>query len=385
MKNRSLLLFVALFWTASVVAVEHPLPILSWTASAVQLPPGDVQSIRYLNGKFVIVGGYSWYIGQSPGSGYIATSSDGANWNVFNPEDHFDLLSDSSYGNGRYVVTGDDGGIFTSTDGSGWTSHRINNTVHDLDTIAFGAGRFVALAQNRNLIYTSLDGENWTVIESSNTKNVAHVSWLNDRFVAVGRAGTLLFSDDGLTWTEKNVDPANVIPDREHLFSVEYGKGRYVVGGYFFTAYSTDGETWHPQAAPFQVLSVRYSDGWFVAFGNTREYMTSRDGAHWDVHPNVDEGWYFLAAENDGHWIGLADSNLFNAVSPKNPHPFMLSFLRTNEIEVFHEVGATYTLWRSPDLSNWSQADTRSGAGDFFTWPIAMDSASAVFYRATKK
>ena len=385
MKKRRLLLFIALFWTASLAVAEYPLPTLSWTASAVQLPPGNVQSIRYLNGKFIIVGGYRWFIGQTPGSGYIATSSDGLRWNIFSPLDHFDILSDSAYGNGRYVVTGDDGGVFVSNDGINWTAHRIENTTHDLETVAFGAGRFVALSRYRNTIYTSLDGERWEVLEPSNTALVSRVSCLNGHFVAVGEGGTLLFSSDGLIWTERNVDPANIIPSGKSLFSAEYGKGRYVVGGYFFTAYSTDGETWHPQEAPFQVLSVQYSDGWFVAFGNTRQYMTSRDGAHWDVHPNVDDGWNFLAAENDGHWIGLADSRVYDAVSPINPHPFKLSILQTNEGEVFHEVGATYTLWKSFGLSSWNQVDIRSGEGDFFTWPLAIDSADAAFYRATKE
>lgn len=385
MKNRILIPFIALLWTISLAVAEYPLPSLSWTASAVQLPPGNVQSIRYLNGKFIIVGGYRWRIGQSPGSGYIATSSDGLNWNIFSPLDHFNILSDASFGNGRYAVTGDDGGVFVSNDGINWTAHRIENTTHDLDTVAFGAGRFVALPRNRSLIYTSLDGERWEVLESSNTEFADRLSFLNNHFVAVGEGSTLLFSSDGLTWMEKNVDPGNVIPGGKLLFSSEYGKGRYVVGGYFFTAYSTDGETWHLQTAPFQVLSVQYSDGWFVAFGNTRQYMTSRDGAHWDVHPNVDDGGSFLAAEHDGHWIGLADGRVYDAVSSMNSHPFKLSILQTNEIEVFHEVGATYTLWKSLDLSNWSQADIRSGVGDFFTWPLVIDSEDAVFYRATKE
>lgn len=383
MTLRILISSIALFGTGSLSVAAHPLPTLSWAELAFQLPAG-AKSIRYLNGKFTIAGGQPWYIGQSPGSAYIATSSDGLNWDVFSPLDHFDVLSDSTYGNGRYVVTGDDGGVFVSNDGITWTSHRIANTLHDLDTVAFGAGRFVAFARNRNLIYTSLDGETWETADTSNTSFVDRVSFLNDHFVAVGEGGTLLFSADGLTWSEKNVDPTNIISSGKSLFSAEYGKGRYVVGGYFFTAYSTDGETWHPQEAPFQVQSLQYSDGWFVAFGNTPQYMTSRDGAHWSVYPNINNEWDFRATQHNGQWIGVAGSKVYGAVSSSNSHPFTLSLLGTNEVEVFQEVGATYTLWKSFDLTNWSQIDVRSGGGDFFTWPLGIDSAAAVFYRATK-
>ena len=141
----------------------------------------------------------------------------------------------------------------------------------------------------------SPDTVTWT--ERANPKNItlAHVTYGNSLFVAVGFAdGTdayLITSPDGITWTER----AN--PKNETLLYVTYGNSLFVAVGFFdgtdaYLVTSPDGITWTERANPKNVTlrAVAYGAGLFVAVGSadgTDAYLvTSPDGITWTERAN---------------------------------------------------------------------------------------------------
>ena len=74
----------------------------------------------------------------------------------------------------------------------------------------------------------------------STGQNLRGVAWNGTRFVAVGRAGTIVHSSDGDTWTEAS---GNTIT--QSLFGVASGGGRFVAVGDLGTiVHSSDGDSW---------------------------------------------------------------------------------------------------------------------------------------------
>ena len=109
-----------------------------------------------------------------------------------------------------------------SSDISGWERVHPPRDVENRQRIAFGNGRFVALAGN--IIQTSTDGSVWTNAHT-NSLGLADLGFADGKFVAVGPAGTILRSTDGLEWTRvySGVD--------QDLGAVTFGGGRFLAIG----------------------------------------------------------------------------------------------------------------------------------------------------------
>src|SRR2546422_8960184 len=61
-----------------------------------------------------------------------------------------------AFGNGIFVVVGNQGTVVTSADGVAWTS-RNSGTVHDLNSMVFANGLFVVVGQSGTIL-TSTHG-----------------------------------------------------------------------------------------------------------------------------------------------------------------------------------------------------------------------------------
>jgi len=113
-------------------------------------------------------------------------------------------------------------------------------------------------------------------------------------FVAVGEAGTIITSPDGITWT---VQKSQTLLD---LYGVTYGNGQFVVvGGNDVAAAGVvlsgtpDGATWTVEdvsgTLAASLTGVTYAKGQFVAVGNN-QVLTSPDGADWNALPTEPSG-----------------------------------------------------------------------------------------------
>lgn len=180
--------------------------------------------IAYANGKFVAVGSY----------GVIVTSEDGYAWSEQTPAFRVDFEK-VVFGSDRFVAT-DGEHMLMSTNGSNWTHEAALPTVfRGRGLLVHGNGLFVTAPQS---IYFSTDGKQWT--QSDSTAFMGTIVGLNfgrKKFVAVGKQ--IATSTDGKAWV------ASQKPQGVSIKSLAFGKGCFVAGcnaGKIIT--SQDGITW---------------------------------------------------------------------------------------------------------------------------------------------
>lgn len=106
------------------------------------------------------------------------------------------------------VAVGYQSRVFYSVNSGSWTDAGVS-TGSTLNSVAYSPelSMFVAVGDAGEIL-TSSDGIVWTRITSSliTTYALNSVKWIDSRFIAVGERKTMLFSVDGTTWTvEGNV------------------------------------------------------------------------------------------------------------------------------------------------------------------------------------
>ena len=178
-------------------------PLLTWTRRANGLTTSSLNAIIYSGGKFVAVGGYVSLV-----------STDGINWS----QSSQGLAKLYGYGvahNGsRYVAVGSlydslnqtfSCGIAASSDGVAWQDLSPAGTqTSELRAVAYAAGRFVAVGK-AGAIYVSSDGLVWNTANSGVSLDLQAVQYGGGRFAAVGSNGVILSSTDGLNWQNQSI------------------------------------------------------------------------------------------------------------------------------------------------------------------------------------
>ena len=189
-----------------------------------------------------------------------------------------------AYGNGRYVVVGNQGAVISSTDGVTWTAPKyLGSSYHVWSDLIYINGQFVvvgthALGANEGYIVSSTDGINWTAVKTVGTSGWSAITYGNGKFVAVGYDGYITTSTDGISWTTPTTSGNN------SWKFVTYGNGKYVAGGWNgYTANSTDGITWNTKwvfSDGSNVLCAAYGQGKFLFLSNSYSAISS-DGVNW--------------------------------------------------------------------------------------------------------
>lgn len=117
----------------------------------------------------------------------------------------------------------------------------------------------------------------WQRVASNTSVDLLDVAYGGGMFVAVGAAGTLLLSTNGITWQSQPIGRV------ETLHSVAWGNGRFVaVGGSGLIITSTNGVHWTTVATgTTEFTGVCWGSNQFVAVGYYRNIRTSSDGINW--------------------------------------------------------------------------------------------------------
>lgn len=156
--------------------------------------------------RWVAVGasGVSVYSTDSP-SGLVWAE---ANHATANPNNH--TLHSLIQAAGTFFAVGDAGTILSSTDGITWTA-RNSDPTYNLHGITHG-GIFVAVGDGGTIL-TSADGTTWAAATSGTAKILRQVSSVGIIYVAVGDDGTIVTSiDGGATWSAQTL-PGTPAPD----------------------------------------------------------------------------------------------------------------------------------------------------------------------------
>jgi len=185
----------------------------------------------YGNGKFVIV---------ANDTDTVASSTDGVSWVTSTFPDDTDGGVDSTtsawenitYGKGKYVaVSSSDGATATSSDGITWTRHD-SAIPFNANQIAYGNNMYVAVSKSNCEIAYSFDGISWTAGENlsdivGSIYTLSQIKFDNGIFFIIGTIEdgsptlTAFTSEDGVTWTERNM------PTSQSWSAITYGNGSW--------------------------------------------------------------------------------------------------------------------------------------------------------------
>lgn len=224
-----------------------------------------------------------------------------------------------TWGGGRFFradVSGDtwfDLGTYAwSEDGESWTTSTVAEEFWASDC-TYGLDHFVCL---RGGVLSWSESGGTVVHEPTDYSNLLNdIGYADGVFVAVGRDGRRVLSEDGLEWSYRNT-----YSGADELRALAYGDGRWVaVGGYnrFVASVSTDGgytwtETGWGESDYASLYSIAYSDGLFLAQALSNEDLLlwrSTDGLTWEgveglgrwdryVQIGAAAGWFFAQMDD---------------------------------------------------------------------------------------
>lgn len=154
--------------------------------------------------------------------------------------------------------------------------HTFGSGFSSSGSLAFGNGVFVAVG-NAGLIFTSPDGITWTS-RTSPLGSGLDVAFGDGLFVMVGETGQMATSTDGVTWTSRTSGFGTT-----KIYGVGYGSGLWVAVGELGTmTTSTNGTTgWTSRVSGFgatTIYGVGYGNGMWVAVGDSGTLTSSANG-----------------------------------------------------------------------------------------------------------
>jgi hypothetical protein len=276
-------------------------------------PPGNVPDYR------VAFGEGTWVSAQT--MNYVRRPTAALdNWERFSTGLPFAVVTDMTFGLGKFVAVGLPQLIMSSPDATNWTSHAISSD-GSLAAVTSGNGRWVAVGQS-GLLLSSENAQTWTIRTKRVTgKPIIAVTSHEDGLTAVGMDGFLARSSNGEQWAALDSGTTNNLnfatkqngvylvggtngtlrsgsqlgalqlcdsKTTNNLASVAFGRGRHVIVGWRGTILtSTDGTAWTlvPSGTTNDLRGICFADGTFVVVGQSNVVLSSADGLAWKKRP----------------------------------------------------------------------------------------------------
>jgi len=291
-------------------------------------------------------------------SGLVLRSGDGNAWvpPTTSPATATGLTAVTASG-ANVIAVSDTGQAYASADGGlVWTGPIATTTVNVLNAVTTdGAGAFVAVGDAGTVVVSADSGATWAAATStpSTTVNLTGIAWspslggtTGGLYAATGistadRTGTLWTSADGTNWTAVTTPQAIVdLGANNELYAIAWADNRFIaVGMYGLILYSTDGTHWTGGRA-VEIAGSLYGVGWdganIVVVGTVSAgvcsptapsaiaiYMSNDRGGSWTGHEKLGCETLFGAAWNGSQYVAagqngllLASGGLDTAVNP---------------------------------------------------------------------
>ena len=231
---------------------------------------GTFTNIIYGNDKF---------IGMNSSSSVYLSIDGGVSWDSGHPTS---ILSPygGCYGNGKYILVGDNGYISSSEDGITW-NNQIVDTIR-WQSVAHGNNLYIIIASSGNKILTSNNGTDWSADTVPISQTWQNIKYINNKFFAVSIEGKMISSQDGLYWEEITLPISGV-----GIGSVAYGNGLYIASllNSKNILTSVNGTEWISNEALSYTSTcndIIFANGNFIMpVYNTNMIMTSVNGIDW--------------------------------------------------------------------------------------------------------
>lgn len=182
-----------------------------------------------------------------------------------------------------FVVAGESDTLLSSADGDDWTSRNPPGS-YDLNGLMWSEAKtlFVAVGDAGAVVYSD-DGINWVDDSGDTANNLFAAVSSGSQFVTVGESETILRTLDpqSFPWSV----PTGSVPGLSKTIDAIAWNGTLfaAVGQDGFIATSPDGDTWTLQTSPFtdELRAVVWASDQFVAVGDGGVIATSPDGISW--------------------------------------------------------------------------------------------------------
>ena len=274
--------------------------------------------------KFTTGGAYSFFNGSNSVGAWLGKVFGwalGRHWSAIDPEIASYTFNKIHYGNGVWVAGSTSHGLWWSTNGRSWTQGTGSMTSYTFNSVYYGNGVWVA-GSNSHGFWRSTDGKAWTQVTGTtasysvasvyNAFNIQSQSYI--WVASIGLQG-LWWSNDGTTWTKgtgsMNGNYHNVVHCVVNTSSVSV-QSLWVVGGTAGIVWSTDGKAWTQGtgAVNFEISSVYYGNGVWVAGSTSHGLWWSADGKAWTQVTGATTGYTFNSVYYANcTWIAVSASH----------------------------------------------------------------------------
>ena len=301
-----------------IVALVLACPLFAqttWTRAFPALTGNQLTQVTFANNAFLVTG---W-------NGTLLRSSDGTNWTNENLAPGVNLGQWFSDGKKSFItsepanIQGSWGAYMYSEDGTTWTyTNPTELTFMTYGVASNNAGTYVMVGRSETSgskaydIAYSTDGKKWTITRpfgySSDPPDLLNVQWINNQFVSCGQSGGLMYSADGITWMWEFTGVQSTLSNL-----VWNGSQYLVVGGMDTVLTSPDLQKWtkHVVGANTDFHQIIWDGSRYIGYtdhlsnNDVESMMTSTDGATWTITPtNQPHNLYSLAFGN-GKYVAV--------------------------------------------------------------------------------
>jgi len=284
------------------------------------------------------------------------------------------------------VVTATPGATGTGlawTVGSIFTSGALLGVAYGGNTyIAVGESAAVYAAQNSS---TSSGGVTaWTkaiTVPLTAETTLASVVFDGTNFVALGRDGKVINSNDSVTWlAAQSINTGNA---NQVMYGIAYGAGTYVAvgsGGAIATNITSPPAripwtgTWTVQRSGTtqDLYGVKYVNGDFIAVGSQGTLLTSHDGVTWTPRASHTSQDLYQVAYGLGTYVAVGNGTIVSSpdvatwsaqTSPTSKGLYAIVFGGNDQ---FVATGDAGTIVYSSTGANDSWTTTTAGSADLF-------------------
>ena len=306
----------------------------------------NISRIKYINNKFIAIGN----------AGFVATSDNGEDWEtkryIYPSGEH---LTDIDFGDGKYVVCGENGNILTSQDLLNWNIIAGQLTTDKFRTVVYGGGIWViggedtSSSSTSSVFSVSTNTTTWnrTVVQGA---SIRYMCYGNGKFVGTAYNGYIWKSGDGQNWQYTNIGTTN------NLKEIIYTNKFVVITQNGQVAYSEDVENWELKTIRNDDLlqTIIFAENKYFVAGLKTLVMASIDLETWETYKEFLYGTIRSLLVNDGFVLASADTNIIKSTDLIN---WELITTTSSQMKLKYVNGkyiafGTSIMW-SEDLINW--------------------------------
>lgn len=382
---------------------------ISWNVVTTAL--SSIRSVAYFNGKYIIVGGdgkiytspdlLTWTqkivtglngtlysIDASSASlvivgynGTIVTSTDGINFTIRSSSTTNTLLTVQYFADSNnWIAGGANGTILSSNDGVSFVTVNTYTTLTDTVYAITKANGEYAFACGSGYVLTTYDLVKFNLLQPVNGMDLYGITTAPSKILAIGDAGVLATSVDGVAYTistisAENLNRIRVIGD---TYFIGANNGKYL--------YSVDGITWVPKTTGstknIYDIVANADKSLYVVVGSAGLIATSPDAKAsvplWTVENVYSSGSTPLDTDlNDIAYNATSASRKYITVGKNgkeyysvDAHTWTLSSWGTQDLRMSYDgttfwivsevVTGSYALYKSTDGLSFSYVETNN-------------------------